>query len=1278
MIFRDYIKIDKLDIIDTLSVIGNATFSRIKITEGAATNYVLVSDSSGTASWQSPKTVVFNGGGVTGSGTINYIPKWLTSTQLSSTSSVYDDGSLVGIGTITPSSKLHIKGNTSDSLTYSLKIDNSTNNSILYVRNNGGIQQGNTTATGTQSFSNGFGTTASGNYSHSEGYNTTSSGYAAHSEGQGSIANATYSHAEGITTWTSYGNNQEIKGIGSHAEGESTHSGGWASHAEGYNTTSIGTYSHTEGDTTIATGIGSHAEGKYTNATGNYSHAEGGFELNAFADYSHAEGQGTVTYGDYSHAEGYRTITGIPQSFSASIVDNLVILNSSYGNKTSQFQTNQLLYFEEQTDPAIITSSTYSGGTTQIRIKYPTTYSISNTLVNNASSVLLSGDNSKIIKANNSHTEGRETTTIGDYSHAEGNSTKTFGGYSHAEGGQTTTFGDYSHSEGFLTTAIGQYNHSEGWNTTTFGNGSHTEGRSNTTVGISSHSEGLNNNSGTNYSYLATSVVNGVVLLHQSYGDKVSLFNTNERLYIYDENSNTHLSYIIDNSSLTQSNTSTQIKLKDNSVDYGSVYISNLDIDISEWSQNGGNQTINSEYSHLEGDSNTLFGYASHIEGLNNLILGDYSHVEGSENKLVGNYSHIEGTLGKLYGDKSHIEGFVNNIGLDNGFNSVDITNGLVTLDSLYGDKRSDYDITGEFLYIAGEGVYQISSVGITQSLGLTQTQIFLYDTGLTIPYEVIVFNASRNFYSLGGNKTLYTQNSHSEGRANFSIGENSHSEGFDNRSLGYASHAEGENTISGGRASHSEGDGTISYGDYSHSEGEGTISYGDYSHSEGTGTNAFGQASHSEGRNTKSIGNYSHSEGQSTVAGYKAFEILNDPIFQHPNLITNGLLRIDSDVDISGEFADSVYIINQINSVLEQYDIQDIYFVSNESILYIQLNNALSSDDYGFVVDVDNLSSGYANFVFGNVTHSEGRNTKAFGDYSHASGFGTLALSNNSFIHSYGSTVSGQNSVVLGGEGINGTASNTVYVPNLNINFTPLTGTSSDNLLVRKSDGTVMMIPNTAPSLDKVLTSGNVTGNNNILLTPGYKIKGASASNNYISMGENGTLNNISIGTETTTKTSRIQMKDDGYMTFRYGPTVSSAVDMNKYCSSAFYTKNTVGTYSITTIGPFDWQSQVISIKAWFIANKVQQVQGLQLPSYSAEVSSLFSPFVPYSGPIVLMSLESSINETTPIFNSKVQIRTDGTNIILDVYQNTTDQITWKVFYEYIVGYNGSGALYE
>jgi len=69
---------------------------------------VLTSDASGNATWQ-----VLGGGGlgaVTGSGTLNYIPKWTPNGTTLGNSLIFDDGTNVGIGTTTPSYILDVAG----------------------------------------------------------------------------------------------------------------------------------------------------------------------------------------------------------------------------------------------------------------------------------------------------------------------------------------------------------------------------------------------------------------------------------------------------------------------------------------------------------------------------------------------------------------------------------------------------------------------------------------------------------------------------------------------------------------------------------------------------------------------------------------------------------------------------------------------------------------------------------------------------------------------------------------------------------------------------------------------------------------------------------------------------------------------------------------------------------------------------------------------------------------------------------------------------------------
>lgn len=91
----------KLDIngglrVRTLTTCSNATTG--KLYADASGNVLCGTDQSSA------------GGGLTGSGTTNYVSKWTGATSLGN-SQIYDNGSNVGIGTVSPSQKLEVSGN---------------------------------------------------------------------------------------------------------------------------------------------------------------------------------------------------------------------------------------------------------------------------------------------------------------------------------------------------------------------------------------------------------------------------------------------------------------------------------------------------------------------------------------------------------------------------------------------------------------------------------------------------------------------------------------------------------------------------------------------------------------------------------------------------------------------------------------------------------------------------------------------------------------------------------------------------------------------------------------------------------------------------------------------------------------------------------------------------------------------------------------------------------------------------------------------------------------
>jgi hypothetical protein len=71
---------------------------------GEAAGRVLISDATGNATWQS----VGGSGAVTGSGTLNFVPKWTPGGTVLGNSLLFDDGTSIGLGTTTPTHRLNV------------------------------------------------------------------------------------------------------------------------------------------------------------------------------------------------------------------------------------------------------------------------------------------------------------------------------------------------------------------------------------------------------------------------------------------------------------------------------------------------------------------------------------------------------------------------------------------------------------------------------------------------------------------------------------------------------------------------------------------------------------------------------------------------------------------------------------------------------------------------------------------------------------------------------------------------------------------------------------------------------------------------------------------------------------------------------------------------------------------------------------------------------------------------------------------------------------------
>ncbi len=111
----------------TLDVLGN--FKLVDGTQGA--NKVLTSNAAGVASWQ----VIPAGTG--GTGTLNYIAKWTPTGTTLGNSQVFDDGTNVGVNTITPAAKLDVL-NTGATVAGNFIINNAANTqAAVFGKTNG-------------------------------------------------------------------------------------------------------------------------------------------------------------------------------------------------------------------------------------------------------------------------------------------------------------------------------------------------------------------------------------------------------------------------------------------------------------------------------------------------------------------------------------------------------------------------------------------------------------------------------------------------------------------------------------------------------------------------------------------------------------------------------------------------------------------------------------------------------------------------------------------------------------------------------------------------------------------------------------------------------------------------------------------------------------------------------------------------------------------------------------------------------------------------------------
>ncbi|UCE37667.1 MAG: hypothetical protein JSW00_19845, partial [Thermoplasmata archaeon] len=203
-------------------------------------------------------------GGIGGSGTANYIPKFTAGNTLGN-SVIYETGGNIGIGTISPE----------------VKLDVDVGSEFFGVGGAATIGSSNNLATG--------------DHAIAMGYNTTASGWWSTSMGIWTVAYGSGSTAMGLMT--------NASGDYSIAMGYSTHALAWSSTAMGASTFAYGESSTAMGDSTVARGEFSTAMGRGTDANGRSSTAMG-YQTNANGNYSTTMGSRITAEGDYSFGIG--------------------------------------------------------------------------------------------------------------------------------------------------------------------------------------------------------------------------------------------------------------------------------------------------------------------------------------------------------------------------------------------------------------------------------------------------------------------------------------------------------------------------------------------------------------------------------------------------------------------------------------------------------------------------------------------------------------------------------------------------------------------------------------------------------------------------------------------------------------------------------------------------------------------------------------------------------------------------------------------------------------
>lgn len=179
----------------------------------------------------------------------------------------------------------------------------------------------------------------------------------------------------------------------------------------------------------------------------------------------------------------------------------------------------------------------------------------------------------------------------------------------------------------------------------------------------------------------------------------------------------------------------------------------------------------------------------------------------------------------------------------------------------------------GDFIKTEMGVIVKVTQVTLTdEGGGSYKTNVKINDQYFTGYEEIYNFHFQIGLSNTGSNATgentvASYPYSHAEGLSSQALNAYAHAEGNNTKAQGDAAHAEGDGSQAIGRGTHAEGIATEATAAGAHSEGSLTHATAFNAHAEGDRTTASGPSSHAEGYQTQATYLYSHAEGEGSIS---------------------------------------------------------------------------------------------------------------------------------------------------------------------------------------------------------------------------------------------------------------------------------------------------------------------------------------------------------------------------------------------------------------------------